>query len=88
MGNNVYAAMATPFGVLFVIIAAIFGILLCVLWFLLPFAVFGTKPKLDELKQELVRVNENLQLLIGELRQKESSDDGDRQAPKIRATRD
>lgn len=90
MGNDLAVALATPMGGLLLIVAIVFAILLGILWFLLPFAIFGTKPKLDELKQELVRVNENLQLLIGELRQEKIGKEGIREeVPRnIRATRD
>lgn len=43
---------------LFMIIAAIFGLILTVLWILVPFALFGIKPLLRELVAEQRRANE------------------------------
>jgi len=42
-------------GSVFVII---FLAVLAVCWFLLPFAIFGIKPRLDKIIQELVKANE------------------------------
>jgi hypothetical protein len=36
------------FGGVFGLIVAIFLVVLAILWFCLPFAIFGTKPRLDE----------------------------------------
>jgi flagellar basal body-associated protein FliL len=38
-------------------IAIIFLLVLAVLWFLLPFAVFGIKPKIDEVLAEVKQTN-------------------------------
>jgi hypothetical protein len=51
---------------------ALFGLLLFLvvlagLWLLLPFAVFGTKDKLDTLISEAHNVNKSLREIIGEL---------------------
>lgn len=43
---------------LFMIAAAIFGLILTVLWILVPFALFGIKPLLRELVVEQRRANE------------------------------
>ncbi len=43
---------------LFMIIVAIFGLILTVLWILVPFALFGIKPLLRELIAEQRRANE------------------------------
>ena len=40
---------------------------LWVLWFFLPFAVFGTKPRLDKLHAEQQATNDLLRQLIGEM---------------------
>ena len=48
----------------FSLIVFLFAIVLGVLWFLLPFAVFGTKARLDRLIVELQAVNANLTKLI------------------------
>lgn len=42
------------------LIGIVFLVVLAILWFLLPFAIFGTKPKLDELLQETKRANDLL----------------------------
>lgn len=44
-----------------VIVLFLFGI--AILWFLLPFAVFGTKAKLDELIAETRKTNAELEKL-------------------------
>jgi hypothetical protein len=43
---------------IFMIAAAIFGLILTVLWILVPFALFGIKPLLRELIAEQRRANE------------------------------
>jgi len=50
-------AAATGLGI-FTIIGAIFGLILTVLWILVPFALFGIKPLLRELIAEQRRANE------------------------------
>ena len=46
------------------LVILLFLIVLGVLWFMLPFAVFGTKARLDRLIVELQTVNENLRKLM------------------------
>ena len=41
----------------------LFLVVLAILWFLLPFAVFGTKPKLDQLIAETKKTNAELERL-------------------------
>ena len=50
-------AAAAGYGI-FTIIGAIFGLILTVLWILVPFALFGIKPLLRELIAEQRRANE------------------------------
>ncbi len=45
----------------------IFLVILVVLWFCLPFAIFGTKPRLDELIAQVKRTNEELEKTNEEL---------------------
>ena len=42
------------------IFGAVFIILLLILWFLLPFAIFGTKVKLNDLINETKKTNDRL----------------------------
>ncbi len=51
----------------FYLIVAIFLFVLAILWFLLPFAIFGTKDKLSELIAENKKTNEQLAALRSEL---------------------
>lgn len=44
----------------FTFVAVIFLIVLAIVWTLLPFAVFGTKPKLDRMIAELQKANAQL----------------------------
>ena len=44
----------------FSLIVFLFAFVLGVLWFLLPFAVFGTKARLDKIIAELQTLNTNL----------------------------
>jgi cell division protein FtsL len=41
----------------------VFLVVLAILWFLLPFAIFGTKPKLDQLIAETRKTNAELERL-------------------------
>ena len=52
------STVATAGMSLFMIIGAIFGLILTVLWILVPFALFGIKPLLRELIAEQRRANE------------------------------
>lgn len=45
------------------LIAVLFLFVLAVLWFFLPFAVFGTKAKLDAITAELRKLNANIEAL-------------------------
>jgi uncharacterized membrane protein len=57
--------MATGFAGMIMFMTVI-GFLLAVLWFFLPFAVFGTKPKIDAAIAEARRANEQLQAIAQE----------------------
>ncbi len=60
MAANVFGGFL---GVLLILFAAV----LAVLWFLLPFAVFGIKDRLETLIAEARRSNEELPRIRGEL---------------------
>lgn len=49
-----------------VLLASLFGFVLAVLWVLVPFAVFGIKPRLDRLTAEQKRTNALLEQLLHE----------------------
>jgi len=51
----------------FGIMITLFLFILGILWFMLPFAVFGTKDKLNELIQETKKTNEQLSALRAEV---------------------
>lgn len=51
----------------FYIFVALFLFVLAILWFLLPFAIFGTKDKLNELITESKKTNEHLFAIRSEL---------------------
>lgn len=51
----------------FYLIVVLFLFVLAILWFLLPFAIFGTKDKLSELIAENKKTNELLAALRSEL---------------------
>lgn len=53
-------------GVLWLVII-LFAIVLAILWICLPFAVFGTKPKIDELIAEMKANNALLQEISAQL---------------------
>lgn len=42
------------------VVAALLAIVVAILWILLPFAVFGTKPLLERILAELTRLNEQI----------------------------
>lgn len=42
------------------VLVVIFGVITVILWFILPFAVFGIKDKMDELIAEQKRTNDLL----------------------------
>ncbi len=54
------------------IFVVLFLLFLSVLWFLLPFAIFGTKAKLDAIIAENMRTNELLKSLVSEIRASKS----------------
>jgi membrane protein insertase Oxa1/YidC/SpoIIIJ len=60
----------------------LFLFVLAVLWFLLPFAIFGTKDKLSELIAESKKTNEQLSALRSEVATLKANDD-----PVIKASR-
>nr|MBS0020051.1 hypothetical protein [Gammaproteobacteria bacterium] len=49
------------------LVVGVFLVILAILWFCLPFAIFGTKAKLNELIVETRRTNEELALLRRQL---------------------
>lgn len=51
----------------FGLVIFVFMLILGVLWFLLPFAIFGTKDKLSELIAESKKTNEQLSALRAEI---------------------
>ncbi|MBA6396194.1 hypothetical protein [Colwellia sp. BRX10-4] len=60
----------------------LFLVVLAILWFLLPFAIFGTKDKLSELITESKKTNEQLSALRSEVATLKANDD-----PVINASR-
>lgn len=60
-------SLVTGIGLLY-----LFGLVLIVVWIILPFAIFGTKPLLRELIQEQRRTND---LLAKRLARRDSSQD-------------
>lgn len=59
--------MAETLGGLYLVVV-LFLFFLAVLWFFLPFAVFGTKDKLSELIAETKKTNEQLSDLMSEIK--------------------
>jgi hypothetical protein len=53
----------------------LFLFVLAILWFLLPFAIFGTKDKLSELIAESKKTNEQLSALRAEVAEIKGNDD-------------
>lgn len=49
--------MGALFSGIFGIVIFLFLLVLAILWFILPFAIFGIKPKLDMILQELDKTN-------------------------------
>ncbi|MBO9662949.1 hypothetical protein [Dokdonella sp.] len=45
----------------FYVIGILLGLSLAVVWFFVPFAIFGTKAKLDAIAVELRKLNENIE---------------------------
>ena len=56
------------------ILVVLFLVVLAILWFILPFAIFGTKSKLDELIREMRRTNTQLEKLRKQFPAKTHSD--------------
>lgn len=54
----------TAFGATIMLALMLFGILVAILWVLMPFAIFGTKDLLRTLIQEQKRTNELLQAQV------------------------
>lgn len=54
----------TAFGATIMLVLMLFGILVAILWVLMPFAIFGTKDLLRTLIQEQKRTNELLQTQV------------------------
>ncbi|MHC9014498.1 hypothetical protein [Stenotrophomonas bentonitica] len=50
-------ALVGGFGAIVVLIAALLALVVCVLWIFVPFAVFGIKPILTDIRNELRRAN-------------------------------
>jgi hypothetical protein len=50
----------------------LFALVLAVLWFLLPFAVFGIKKRMDRIESRLDTTNALLQLLLDEAKRPRS----------------
>ena len=49
-----------PFGDIFSVLFLVGGAVLAAVWFFVPFAIFGTKSKLDDLIDELEKTNKEL----------------------------
>ncbi len=65
-------------GIIFLVVSAL-------LWFLLPFAVFGTKRKIDQLIEENQETNLKLQLLINEMKRGHQAVTNDPNVTQIRS---
>ncbi|MEJ2566113.1 MAG: hypothetical protein P8164_06745 [Gammaproteobacteria bacterium] len=70
--NGMYPYIGGGFG--FVI--AIFILVILILWVLLPFAIFGLKARLNDIKTELQHTNQKLQLIANELNARQSNASG------------
>lgn len=57
-------------------IVILFLLILAVLWFFLPFAIFGTKEKLDNIKAEIENTNKILRVIANELSARQSNASG------------
>jgi outer membrane lipoprotein-sorting protein len=53
----------------FGLVTSVFLFVLAILWFLLPFAIFGTKDRLDAILQEMKALNKELAVMRAELQQ-------------------
>jgi biopolymer transport protein ExbB/TolQ len=63
----------------FMTVAMILGIVVLVLWVLLPFAVFGTKARLERIEIQISQTNRLLEKLLGRIEARETQES---QAPK------
>jgi hypothetical protein len=63
-------------------VATILGFVVLVLWLLLPFAVFGTKPRLERIEFELQRTNRLLERLVARIEGGEPHASGETGEPK------
>lgn len=89
MDHSMGSGMFSPFGSGVAFIVITFLLILAILWFFLPFAIFGTKAKLNDLKLELESTNKNLQLILEELKNHRPNSTGnEEQLPTINASRD
>lgn len=50
------------------VVFVLFGVLMAILWIILPFAVFGIKPKLDALLTDLRQTNVHLKSMSDQQR--------------------
>lgn len=55
--------MGTGEAATLMLVLLVMGVVLVVVWVLLPFAIFGTKPRLDELIRRQSETNEHLRAL-------------------------
>ena len=60
-GASSMESMGQTFGILYVVVI-IFLVVLAILWFFLPFAIFGIKPLLNKLLVELKETNQYLRI--------------------------
>ena len=58
--------MAQTFGGLYIFVV-IFLFILAILWFLLPFAIFGTKDRLDALLKEARAIKSEMEIIRAEI---------------------
>ena len=64
-GESSMESMGQTLGILYVVVI-IFLVVLAILWFILPFAIFGIKPLLNKLLAELEETNQYLSELVEE----------------------
>lgn len=74
MGDALFGASA---------ILTLLAILLCIVWLILPFAIFGTKPLLRQLIAETQRSNELLTRLDAHSKSAPPAAGGNRQQPRM-----
>ena len=58
----------------FYLFVSLFFIILAILWILVPFAIFGIKPRLERLEDELKNSNRLNKEILEELRSSKSKD--------------